>query len=324
MNIGKLTSEDLSRLVFRHLKKNRPETIRYPAIGEDVSYVALGDEVMVLSTDPITGAAEDIGRIAVHIACNDVAAGGGEPLAIMLTLLAPPQVQEQHIETIVRQAQAVAQALHVDIVGGHTEVTTAVNRIVLSTTVIGRAIKILPGVRAGDAIVMTKSLGLEGIAIIAKDKPEMRSFLTAQEYEQATAMSDQLSIAQEANLALAYDVHAMHDITEGGLIGALCEIVYDKDFGFEVDTAKVNLSQVTQKIAEYYKIDPYQLISSGSLLISLAPDQAEALTGTLRAHGIEAAVIGRFTPEKQHTFIELESRRQVFPKKGDELYRVID
>lgn len=324
MNIGKLTSEDLSRLVFRHLKKNRSETIKYPAIGEDVSYVALGDEVMVLSTDPITGAAEDIGSIAVNIACNDIAAGGGEALAIMLTLLAPPDVTETQIELIAKQAQAAAEKLQVDIVGGHTEVTTAVNRIVLSTTVIGKAIKILPGVQVGDAIVMTKSLGLEGSAIIAKDRPEMKLFLSDQEYAQASAMADQLSIVKEAGLALQFDTHAMHDITEGGLVGALCEIVYEKDFGFEVILEQVNLPEVTRKIARYYAIDPYQLISSGSLLISLEEQAAHALCRQLHAQGIAASVIGRFTPEKQATFIEHGLKRQVFPKKGDELYRVID
>lgn len=324
MNIGKLTSEDLSRLVFRHLKRNRTETMKYPAIGEDVSYVALGDEVMVLSTDPITGAAEDIGSIAVHIACNDVAAGGGEAIAIMLTLLAPPRVTEEQIEQIVKQAQAVAEELQVDIVGGHTEVTRAVNRIVLSTTVIGKAIKILPGVQVGDAIVMTKSLGLEGSAILAKDKAEMKAFLSATEYAQALAMSKQLSIVPEAAMALQFEVHAMHDITEGGLIGALCEIVYDKAFGFEVEIEKVNIPQVTRKIAQYYKIDPYQLISSGALLIALAPAEAEALCAALNSKHIAAAVIGRFTPEKQTAFIEGGRRRQVHPKEGDELYRVID
>ena len=323
MTVGKLTSSDLERLVLSHLQKNRPETMNLPGIGDDVAYVDFGDNILVLSTDPITGASGDAGSIAVHVACNDIAAGGGEPLAIMLTLLAPESVREEDIVRIVSQAKDAARELNVDIVGGHTEVTTAVTRIVLSTTVIGRAIKVMTGPRAGDAIVMTKQVGLEGSAIIAKDMPDMRRMLSETEYAEAIAMGRQLSVVKEAKLALAYDVHAMHDITEGGLIGALSEVVYHKDFGFEFDYEKLAIAPVTKKITEHYAIDPLHLISSGSLLISLPADQADQLVQTLTANEILAATIGRYTTGQEMIMLRNGERVPVTPKQGDELYRVI-
>ncbi|HHT21106.1 MAG TPA: hypothetical protein GXZ74_06685 [Tissierellia bacterium] len=323
MTIGKLTSSDLERLVLSQLERNRPETMNLPGIGDDVAYIDFGDNILVLSTDPITGATKNAGSIAVHVACNDIAAGGGEPLAIMLTLLAPPEVTEDQIKEVVHQAREAARELRVDIVGGHTEVTTAVTRIILSTTVIGRAIKVMRGPQLGDAIVMTKLIGLEGTAIIAHDMPEMTDYLTPAEMAQAAEMGRQLSVLEDSQVALKYDIHAMHDITEGGLIGALCEVVFHKDFGVEFDYEQLQIAPVTQKIADYYDIDPLQLISSGSMIISLPPQEADALVQDLERAGITAARIGRYVEDKGAIMIKDGQKIAVEPKKGDELYRVI-
>lgn len=323
MTIGKLTSQDLERLVLSQLEKHRPETMNLPGIGDDVAYIDFGDNVLVLSTDPITGATANAGAIAVHVACNDIAAGGGEPIAVMLTLLAPPDVEESEIVEVVLQARNAARELKVDIVGGHTEVTTAVNRIVLSTTVIGRAVKLMTGPRLGDAIVMTKLIGLEGTAIIAEDMPEMAQILSAEERATARAMGEQLSVVEDSKIALGFDVHAMHDITEGGLIGALSEVTYHKDFGVEFEYEKLLIAPVTQKIADHYQIDPLQLISSGSMLMSVAPEQADELVAALEADGIRAARIGRYIESPETVMIKGGERIVVEPKKGDELYRVI-
>lgn len=323
MTVGKLTSSDLERLVLSHLEKHRPETMNVPGIGEDVAYIDFGDNILVLSTDPITGATSQAGSIAIHVACNDIAAGGGEPIAVMLTLLAPPDVNEDQIVEIVTQAKEAARELQVDIVGGHTEVTTAVNRIVLSTTVIGRAIKVLTGPKPDDVIVMTKLVGLEGTAIIAHDMAEMYDFLTEDEMRQAMAMGEQLSVVRDSQVALQFDVHAMHDITEGGLIGALCEVIYHKDFGVEFDYDRLQISPVTQKIADYYQIDPLQLISSGSMLISLPANEADDLLEALQEKGITASIIGRYITEQGAFMMKDGERTLVEPKRGDELYRVI-
>ena len=323
MTIGKLTSSDLERLVLSQLERNRPETMNLPGIGDDVAYIDFGDNILVLSTDPITGATKNAGSIAVHVACNDIAAGGGEPLAIMLTLLAPPEVTEDQIKEVVHQAREAARELRVDIVGGHTEVTTAVTRIILSTTDIGRAIKVMRGPQLGDAIVMTKLIGLEGTAIIAHDMPEMTDYFTPAEMAQAAEMGRQLSVLEDSQVALKYDIHAMHDITEGGLIGALCEVVFHKDFGVEFDYEQLQIAPVTQKIADYYDIDPLQLISSGSMIISLPPQEADALVQDLERAGITAARIGRYVEDKGAIMIKDGQKIAVEPKKGDELYRVI-
>ncbi|NLY37518.1 MAG: hypothetical protein GX046_09855 [Tissierellia bacterium] len=322
MYVGKLTTEDLHRLVLSKIKNHRPTTKMGPGVGLDVAYLQFGDELMAVASDPITGAGINIGSLAVLIACNDISAGGGEPLAVMITMLLPPQIKEEEISGIMEQAQDMATKLNVDILGGHTEITSAVNRVVLSLTAIGRVQKPLEGIKAGDAIVMTKSLGLEGVSIIVAEKEEIRAHLSLAEIDDARKMGQQLSIAKEARIGLKYGVHFMHDITEGGLVGALTEMCYESDLGFLVDASRVPIHDVTKKVASFYDLDPYQLISSGSLLMTLSKEKVEALLKELHAQGIEASHIGEFRLD-QRKILRFDEDIEVEPKAGDELYKVM-
>ena len=173
MKSGKLPSDVLEQKIFSNFRFKREEVLVRPQVGEDCSVLDFGDYVCVLSTDPITGAANEIGRLAVHISCNDVAANGVEPFGLLLTILAPEGTTLEVLQDIVRQAAEEAASLRVEIIGGHTEITQAVNRIVVSTTAIGRVEKDKvvksAGALPGDSIILTKWAGLEGTAIIAHD-----------------------------------------------------------------------------------------------------------------------------------------------------------
>ena len=70
MKIGKLSNDELQQIIFRHLKSVRKEVLISPGIGEDCAVVDMGSGNLVISTDPITGTAKNIGKLAVHIACN--------------------------------------------------------------------------------------------------------------------------------------------------------------------------------------------------------------------------------------------------------------
>ena len=85
----------------------------------------------------------------------------------------------------------------------------------------------------------------------------------------------------------------MHDITEGGVYGALWEVAEASSVGIEVDISKIPIKQETIEICEFYNLNPYELISSGSLLIVL--DKGNDLVAKLKEKGISAAVIGKTT-----------------------------
>ena len=175
LTIGKVPEKLLSRWVFSAPAAERPEVLQGPGLGEDCAAVELAaGEILILSTDPITATEENIGYLAVHVTLNDLAAAGAAPIGLMATILLPPNYPESRLEQIFMELRQTAAAQDLAILGGHTEVTDAVSRAVVSIAGVGKIRKekalLHKTMQAGDSIVMTKYAGLEGTAILAKAK----------------------------------------------------------------------------------------------------------------------------------------------------------
>ena len=113
LKIGKLDSQLLEDIVFDKITFRRPEVLTRPRIGEDCAVVDFGEYECVMSTDPITAAIHDIGRLAIHITCNDIASNGIQPLGIMLAVLLPPGTTQAEIEHMMEQAGEASSQLGV-------------------------------------------------------------------------------------------------------------------------------------------------------------------------------------------------------------------
>ena len=327
MNVGKIPENALKRSILNQIKHRRKEVLLGPGVGEDCSVIALDqDEVLVMSTDPITGTVKDIGTLAVHITANDIASSGAEVIGIMLTILLPEGTTEEELKNLMQDMESVCSELNIEIVGGHTEVTKAVNQPIVTVTGVGKTkrenvIK-TAGAVPGQEIVMTKWAGLEGTAIIASEKEEeLKMKYPASFIEGAKKMIDYISIVPEAKVAREVGAASMHDVTEGGIFGALWEIGAAAKVGMEVYLDKILLKQETVEICEFYDINPYMLISSGCLLI--ITDKANLLVDRLKEKSIAAAVIGRITEGNDRVIINGDERRYLEPAKSDELYKVL-
>ena len=266
----KLDSDLLKKIVFDKITFRRDEVITLPGIGEDCAVIDYGDYECVLSTDPITASIEDIGKLAVHISCNDIASNGVEPVGLLLAVLLPEGTTEEDIEHMMEQAGRASEELGVEIVGGHTEITRAVNQPVMISTAIGRGPKggsqtgedMVPG----DLLIVTKQVGLEGTGIIATEK-DMTGILTEEEKAEAVSMLGKVSVVKEGVIAGAVGTHGMHDVTEGGILGGVWEMCYVSGLGAEIDKESIPVSDITLKLAEAIDIDWMRLISSGCMLI---------------------------------------------------------
>ena len=321
MKIGKLTNEQLQALVIDKLKVGRREVVLGAGIGEDCAVLDFADNLCVISTDPITGASEDAGSLAVHISANDVAAAGGEPVAMLVTMLIPPSATMEQLERVTDALCTQAAQLGIDIVGGHTEITDAVNRIVLSTVVLGKAKRVVRGknIRPGDRLIMTKQAGMEGAMILCADFPEkVADILEQEDRALLEQMQGQISVVAEAEIGEKLGASAMHDVTEGGILGASYELADAAGLGLRLDVQGISVHPVAQKVCAHLGLDPYRLISSGSLLIAQPGDPAPLLQA-LEEAGIAAKVIGVFTQEKS---ISDENGAPISPPQQDELYKI--
>lgn len=329
LKIGKLDSDVLKRAVINKIKHRRQEVLVHAGIGEDCATIDFGEYECVLSTDPITASVNEIGRLCIHISCNDIASNGIEPIGIMLAVMLPVGTTEEDIDAIMTQASEAAAACNVEIIGGHTEITAAVNQPVIVSTAIGRGRKwqsaSAENIRVGDAIIMTKSAGIEGTAIIASDKEEeLADFLSPQEISRAKALISEVSVAKEGITAGDIGTHGMHDVTEGGILGAVWEMCSIAGVGAELWEEKIPVEGVSEKICKHYGIDILRLISSGSMLIMAAPEKKTEIIQKLAQSGISACQIGKIvSPEQGLYSIKDGKRSEIQPPRADELYKAI-
>lgn len=319
LRLGKLDNDDLERLVLKKFRRVRPESLSSPTIGQDCALLDLDGDLAVLSCDPITSASvAHLGRLTVHVSCNDAAAAGAAPVGLLVTLLMPPSGSMEQISQIADDLSHAAQLANVDILGGHTEVTDAVTRAVTSATVVARQPKnaALRGMRPGDDIVLTKWAAIEGTTILAEDFAPRLTALPKETLTNARALASQLSIVSESRIAMQHGASAMHDVTEGGVLGAAWELGYANDCAVNIDTSAIPIREETKQICAALALDPLRLIGSGSLLIACG--DGERLVSALLSSGIPAAVIGQAIEGKQSFAdgILLEEPH------ADELYRL--
>lgn len=319
MRIGKLDNDELQKLILDHFTSIRSESLTMPRIGEDCASLDIDNDYVILSSDPITSSGIDqLGRLSVFVNCNDVVCSGADPVGLMVTLLLPPTATKNQIEKIAIDLASSARQCNVDILGGHTEITDAVTRAITSTTVIARADRTnaFIGAKVGDDIVMTKYAALEGTGIIGSEYSDLIADKSAEFIKSCTECFDLLSISTEGRIAKNLGAHALHDVTEGGVLGAAWELCQRSNLGAKINTTSIAILPQTQSICDALGLDPLRLIGSGSLLI--ACQSGSDLCNELIKANINAVIIGKVTDKD---FVD-ESENELLPPAADEIYKL--
>lgn len=328
MKIGKVPENILKRAVFKQIHHRRPEVILHPGVGEDCSAVAVEEgEALVFSVDPITATDKGTGTFAVHVTANDLASSGAEPVGIMTSILLPPKKREKYLRELMEEIELACKKLGIEIMGGHTEITNVVNQPVVTVTGVGKvkkdAIVSTGGLRPGDELVMTKWAGMEGTSIIATQKREkLLETLPEELVKKAEDLYQYISVVPEAKVAMEVGVSAMHDVTEGGIFGALWEMGAASQVGIVADLKKIPIRQETIEVCEVFGINPYEMMSSGSMLIGCA--NGNLLVEALEKAGIPAAVIGRANDTNDRIIVNGDEERFLEPAGSDELYKIYE
>jgi len=308
--LGKVPVDVLENIVFKNLGAVRKEVVLGSTIGCDGAVLDIGDQSVVVSMDPITGAVEHIGFEAVNVNANDVATFGVQPAFIFSCIMLPEGADSQMVETISVQMGRAAKELGIAIVGGHCETTPKLDSPIVVCCIIGLTKKgvyvTAAGAKVGDKLILTKSAGIEGTAILATDREvQLSKVLTREVLESAKGFYSQISVVKDALTAFQTGgVHAMHDPTEGGVLNGVYEMADASGLGLKVFRDKIVVKSETMKICQYFNIDPLQLISSGALLIAAESNFVLKILETLRQQGIYAAVIGEFTDNPNERVFE--------------------
>jgi len=305
--VGKLEPEFLAELLGG-LRADDPAVVVGPGIGRDVTVLSWGegDRYLIAKTDPITFATDEIGFYAVNVNANDVATSGGLPRWFLATLLLPAgATDEALVRAIFAQIEAACRELDISLVGGHTEVTHDLDRPVLVGFMLGEVGKselvVGDGAQAGDRLLLTKGVAVEGTSIIARELGDglLARGVNAETVRRAAGFLHDpgIGVLREARIAVATGaVHAMHDPTEGGLAMGLHELAMASGVGLQVHFEAIPVLPETQDFCALLDLEPLGLIASGSLLIAADPADADAIAAAIRAEGIACAEIGEVVP----------------------------
>lgn len=297
--IGKPPPGLLEKYVFNRIGKRDPSVLVGPSIGEDAAIIDLGGKVLVAHVDPITGAVELLGRLAVYVASNDVAVRGARPRWLLPVLYLPEDSGEALLDTVTAQIDEAARNLGAMVVGGHTEFTPGIRRPLISMTAIGLSdhsrYVTTGGARPGDVVIMTKTAGIEGTAILATDLGDAlrRRGVPEELIRRGGDFVGRVSIVREAlALADAGLATSMHDPTEGGILGGLVEMAHASGVEIRAWEERVALAEETDAMVRALGLDPLRIISSGALLATVPGDRAGEALRVLEGLGLRAAVIG--------------------------------
>lgn len=330
MKLGKVSEVCLKRSILRQIKTKREEVISGAGIGEDCAIFSSPEggfsafcvqEAAVAAEEP-TGQADGGSeaplpgavcpepimtmRQLIQKCANNLAAGGAEPVAALIALILPETSEEAQIRELMREAEEKCGELCVEIAGGQTRISTAVKWPVATVTCLGKlsgpGVHTVKAAMPGQDVVVSKWIGLQGTALLARRyKEKLLARYPAYFVEEAAGFDRYQSILPEAATAMKSGVCAMRDVSEGGIFGALWELAEGAGVGLTIDMKKLPLRQETVEVCECCNVNPYLLMSGGSLLMTA--DDGAALASALAAEQIPAAVVGRVTDSKDRILI---------------------
>ena len=334
IGLGKLPAKLLEELLARHTRPDASVLVG-PGIGEDAAVIDMGERCLVAKTDPVTFATDEIGWYAVHVNANDIACCGARPRWFLATLLLPEHdTTPDLVEAIFAQMAGACDELGVTLCGGHTEITHGLERPIVIGQMLGEvghdAYVRGAGARAGDAIILTKGIAVEGTALIAREKPDaLAGVMEERELQRCAGFlrDPGISVVKDARLALeAGEVHALHDPTEGGIATGLWELAEAAGLGLRVDADRLPVLPECALMCRHLGLDPLGLIGSGSLLIAAPHEDARRIVQRLSDANIAAAVIGELTSaDEGHRLRSADGRLESLPQfSRDELTRLFE
>lgn len=325
LSFGKIPIDVLARTVLKTPGRPSDDIITGPRAGVDFSVLKRGSGYVIVSADPITGVTKNIGSYAIKVSANDVATSGNRPMFAEIIILLPEGATEARLSRVSREIDETASRLGISILGGHTEVTPGLSRPIVMVTVFSFVKSFVTSADAneGDVILMTKTAGLEGASELAREYPFPPRSIPARVLREARRLIDEVGIVEEAVAAFGTGkVHAMHDCTEGGILGAVFEMSLASGLGFRLWEEAVPVSPQAKAICKRLSIDPLKLIGSGSLLIAVSKDN-EATVARKLSKLTRVTSIGEFRIGKRSVVHGDGSETNLSEAPVDELWRVL-
>ena len=323
--IGKVSESVLKRSVLKLIKPRREDVIIKAGVGEDCGAIRInGDEIVLHSTQSIVADDNRGVKGAIISAANDIFISNGELIGITLAVTLPTQIDESELKKIMREAEETCEQLGAQILGGHTELTEAVNKPIISITAIGKTKDISVAkskAHPGDDIIVTKWVALEGTGILARNYyDELRNSFSEVFIDAAKDLYQFILTDKDADVAFKNSISSIHNASNGGIFAALWEMAERSKVGLEIDLRAIPIRQETVEITEELGVNPYELLSGGALVITSKDGQG--LARAFDKEGINAVIIGKVTAGNDRVILNGDEKRFLEPPHQDQIYNM--
>ncbi|TFG27719.1 MAG: hydrogenase expression/formation protein [Promethearchaeota archaeon] len=298
-------------------------------IGEDAAVIDMGEKFLVAKTDPITFATDEIGYYVVNVNVNDVVCMGAKPKWFQSTILLPEKnTTEDLIKSIFQNIHDTCKSMDITVIGGHTEITPNLDRPIVIGSLLGEVEKEklvnTSEIKAGDALILTKGIFIEGTSIIGREKElELKIKGLSKDFIMRCKnylYNPGISVFKEALLANKnFKINGFHDVTEGGLACAVAEMAMASNNGILIEEEKIKILPEPLELSNLFNLNPFNTISSGSLLIAVDDqnDTSLKLIEILNKNDILAEKIGKFLTKKEGMVLK-QKEGPVIPLKYSE------
>lgn len=326
MKTGKVPVNVLKRSILKELKHKRDEVIRGAEVGADNALLRLKPhEEIVVATESYEAHSDFFAYVALVKTVNNLACAGAEPVSVTTAITLPEKFSEPELKQYMRSLNRAAEVVNVEIVGGDTRISAGVKVPLLTITGIGKLDEtnkpVQRQVQPGQELVVSKWIGMEGALLLVNEKEkELQERYPFALLEAVKAMEQHIMVSGEAATAIKSGVSAMHDLSEGGILGGLWEFAEQHRIGLEIDLKKIPVKQEIIEICEFYELNPYALRSGGCML--MAADNGANLVRELQKNGIFASVIGRVTAGNDRVILNEEEKRFLDLPQADEIYKI--
>ena len=341
MRTGKLPESVLKRSVLKQVhtgnhRISHPftgmilENTKGAAIGSDCAFFAASSGQILAwcaQEAAVAGKAGAVEAAALVQKCaNNLAAAGANPVSAMISIMLPEGSEEAVVKELMASLTNACVSNGMEIAGGDTNVTFSISAPIITVTAMGvtsrESLHDIGMAKAGQDLVLSKWIGLEGTAILAEAfREKLLQRYPSYLVEEAAGFGKYLSVSKEAEIAGKTGVAAMHDLSRGGVFGALWELAEGAGLGLDVDLKKIPIRQETVEVCEVCGVNPYEMHSGGSLLMTA--EDGEAIAAALELSGIPASVIGKLT-EKQDKILRNEEEIRFLdrPKGIDSIIQI--
>ncbi|MDD2980349.1 MAG: AIR synthase related protein [Hespellia sp.] len=324
MKIGNVSQTVLKRSILKTIHQTREEALFTPAIEETCQAVRVTEEACAVTTTAlVTGNEKSIGVYGVAKVINDLATRCAEPVGVTVEIMLPPHAYESRLKAMMEHMEAICTQQSIQILSAHAQVSVALNQALVSVTGIGTAksAELMQSnqAKADEDIVLIGCIGLEGmLRVLGEREEELRKRFVPAFIQQMKESAKELAAQDAIRIVQRHEgVSAMHQIGGGGILAALWEVAESAGIGLEAELSKMTIKQETIEVCEFYHMNPYQLTSTGAILVFTRG--GEALVRDLQGSGIRASKLGVTTSKTERVIIGGTEKRFLDRPQPDEL-----